>query len=244
MIHGWYWSSSLIAFITCGQCISSVPFFFLFMVFMKLLKIPSRGKALPFPGSVEVTILCKKCITCNPSELSEHLSKFPWLLIKLCFSSSHISYDVSSCRCDRSYALPEAKRCAVAQETLAVWCSLASKLGEWALKAELEDLCFAVLNVSRLYLFASAISFILDLAVFPLRAYICHWLSIVICSTMSCFEVGYPAPTGWILAGSISKEKCVDCVSRCDGRVVYTEWVRLGIESSPTYEETQLCIWV
>lgn len=43
------------------------------------------------------------------------------------------------------YALPEAKASAVAQETLAVWCSLASKLGEWAVKAELEDLCFAVL---------------------------------------------------------------------------------------------------
>lgn len=40
----------------------------------------------------------------------------------------------------------------MAQETLAVWCSLASKLGEWAVKAELEDLCFAVLHVSALYL--------------------------------------------------------------------------------------------
>jgi (p)ppGpp synthase/HD superfamily hydrolase len=39
----------------------------------------------------------------------------------------------------------------VAHETLSVWCSLASKLGEWALKAELEDLCFAVLNVSIHY---------------------------------------------------------------------------------------------
>ncbi|KAL6008244.1 hypothetical protein ACLOJK_033750 [Asimina triloba] len=35
---------------------------------------------------------------------------------------------------------------AVAQETLAVWCSLASRLGVWALKSELEDLCFAVLQ--------------------------------------------------------------------------------------------------
>lgn len=44
------------------------------------------------------------------------------------------------------HALPHTKACAVAHETLSVWCSLASKLGEWALKAELEDLCFAVLN--------------------------------------------------------------------------------------------------
>lgn len=44
------------------------------------------------------------------------------------------------------YALPLPKAQAVAQETLAVWCSLASRLGMWALKAELEDLCFAVLQ--------------------------------------------------------------------------------------------------
>ncbi|CAK9855092.1 unnamed protein product, partial [Sphagnum jensenii] len=44
------------------------------------------------------------------------------------------------------YALPSSKACAVAQETLAVWCSLASRLGVWAVKAELEDLCFAVLQ--------------------------------------------------------------------------------------------------
>ncbi|KAG9454396.1 hypothetical protein H6P81_007300 [Aristolochia fimbriata] len=44
------------------------------------------------------------------------------------------------------YALPSAKAQAVALETLAVWCSLASRLGVWALKAELEDLCFAVLQ--------------------------------------------------------------------------------------------------
>ncbi|KAJ1702833.1 hypothetical protein LUZ63_002612 [Rhynchospora breviuscula] len=44
------------------------------------------------------------------------------------------------------YALPMLKAQAVAQETLAVWCSLASRLGVWALKAELEDLCFAVLK--------------------------------------------------------------------------------------------------
>lgn len=45
------------------------------------------------------------------------------------------------------YALRVPKAEAVAQETLAVWCSLASRLGVWALKAELEDLCFAVLQV-------------------------------------------------------------------------------------------------
>ncbi|XWS42894.1 hypothetical protein CRYUN_Cryun16bG0053500 [Craigia yunnanensis] len=44
------------------------------------------------------------------------------------------------------YALPLVKAQAVAQETLLVWCSLASRLGLWALKAELEDLCFAVLQ--------------------------------------------------------------------------------------------------
>ncbi|XP_047325364.1 uncharacterized protein LOC124929130 [Impatiens glandulifera] len=44
------------------------------------------------------------------------------------------------------YALPPSKAQAVAQETLAVWCSLASRLGLWALKAEMEDLCFAVLQ--------------------------------------------------------------------------------------------------
>ncbi|OVA12056.1 HD/PDEase domain [Macleaya cordata] len=44
------------------------------------------------------------------------------------------------------HALSSRKAQAVAQETLAVWCSLASRLGVWALKAELEDLCFAVLQ--------------------------------------------------------------------------------------------------
>ncbi|KAK1305503.1 hypothetical protein QJS10_CPA10g01369 [Acorus calamus] len=44
------------------------------------------------------------------------------------------------------YALSPLKAQAVAQETLAVWCSLASRLGVWALKAELEDLCFAMLQ--------------------------------------------------------------------------------------------------
>ncbi|PSS32921.1 GTP diphosphokinase RSH3 precursor [Actinidia chinensis var. chinensis] len=44
------------------------------------------------------------------------------------------------------YALPSAKAHAVAQETLVIWCSIASRLGLWPLKAELEDLCFAVLE--------------------------------------------------------------------------------------------------
>jgi len=46
-----------------------------------------------------------------------------------------------------SHALPLQKAQAVAEETLIIWCSLASRLGLWALKAELEDLCFAVLQV-------------------------------------------------------------------------------------------------
>ncbi|XP_022634541.1 putative GTP diphosphokinase RSH1, chloroplastic isoform X2 [Vigna radiata var. radiata] len=44
------------------------------------------------------------------------------------------------------HALPLQKAQAVAEETLIIWCSLASRLGLWALKAELEDLCFAVLQ--------------------------------------------------------------------------------------------------
>ncbi|KAM0935351.1 putative guanosine-3',5'-bis(diphosphate) 3'-diphosphatase [Dioscorea sansibarensis] len=44
------------------------------------------------------------------------------------------------------YALSLPKAHAVAQETLSIWCSLASRLGVWALKAEMEDLCFAVLQ--------------------------------------------------------------------------------------------------
>lgn len=52
-----------------------------------------------------------------------------------------------------SYALPLPKAQAVAQETLVIWCSLASRLGLWALKAELEDLCFAVLQVCLCYHF-------------------------------------------------------------------------------------------
>ncbi|KAM4076880.1 hypothetical protein ACJW30_12G098100 [Castanea mollissima] len=44
------------------------------------------------------------------------------------------------------YVLPLPKAQAVAKETLVIWCSLASRLGLWALKAEMEDLCFAVLE--------------------------------------------------------------------------------------------------
>ena len=44
------------------------------------------------------------------------------------------------------YVLEPEKARAVASETLAVWCSLAARLGMWAIKAELEDLCFALLK--------------------------------------------------------------------------------------------------
>lgn len=44
------------------------------------------------------------------------------------------------------YALPAVKQRAVADETRRVWCSLAERLGMFALKSELEDLCFAVLQ--------------------------------------------------------------------------------------------------
>jgi len=38
------------------------------------------------------------------------------------------------------------KAIVIANETLQVWCSLAEKLGMWAIKSELEDLCFAVMD--------------------------------------------------------------------------------------------------
>ena len=44
------------------------------------------------------------------------------------------------------YALPAEKQKAVAEETRRVWSSLAERLGMFALKSELEDLCFAVLQ--------------------------------------------------------------------------------------------------
>jgi len=44
------------------------------------------------------------------------------------------------------YALGAEKRQAVADETRRVWCSLAERLGMFAVKSELEDLCFAVLQ--------------------------------------------------------------------------------------------------
>jgi len=40
----------------------------------------------------------------------------------------------------------ENKAIDIANETLKVWCSLAEKLGMWAIKSELEDLCFAILQ--------------------------------------------------------------------------------------------------
>lgn len=44
------------------------------------------------------------------------------------------------------YVLQPLKRAALAKETLNVWCPLAERLGLFPLKAELEDLCFAVLH--------------------------------------------------------------------------------------------------
>ena len=44
------------------------------------------------------------------------------------------------------YVLGPEKRRAVAEETQRVWCSLAERLGMFAVKSELEDLCFAVLQ--------------------------------------------------------------------------------------------------
>jgi ppGpp synthetase/RelA/SpoT-type nucleotidyltranferase len=44
------------------------------------------------------------------------------------------------------YALGPEKQRAVASETRRVWCSLAERLGMFALRGELEDLCFAVLQ--------------------------------------------------------------------------------------------------
>ena len=46
------------------------------------------------------------------------------------------------------YALAPDKQRAVAEETQRVWCSLAERLGMFAIKSELEDLCFAVLQPS------------------------------------------------------------------------------------------------
>jgi hypothetical protein len=44
------------------------------------------------------------------------------------------------------HSLPRDKQAAVAEETLHVWCSMAGYLGWHTLKAEMEDLCFAVLE--------------------------------------------------------------------------------------------------
>jgi ppGpp synthetase/RelA/SpoT-type nucleotidyltranferase len=46
------------------------------------------------------------------------------------------------------YALAPDKQEAVATETRRIWCSLAERLGMFAIKSELEDLCFAVLEPS------------------------------------------------------------------------------------------------
>ncbi|WIA39982.1 hypothetical protein OEZ86_013411 [Tetradesmus obliquus] len=46
------------------------------------------------------------------------------------------------------YALAPAKQQAVAEETLAVWCSMAGSLGWHGLKSEMEDLCFAVTDTA------------------------------------------------------------------------------------------------
>lgn len=43
----------------------------------------------------------------------------------------------------------------MAQETLVIWCPLASRLGLWAMKAELEDLCFAVIQVFMYWIFCA-----------------------------------------------------------------------------------------
>ena len=70
------------------------------------------------------------------------------------------------------YALPLPKAQAVAKETLVVWCSLASRLGLWALKAELEDLCFAVLQVAYISLVVTI--FLVLLASFSFNCYVLY----------------------------------------------------------------------
>ena len=47
------------------------------------------------------------------------------------------------------WALSDVKQRALAEETLAVWCNLASRLGLASVKAELEDLAFCVLNPAK-----------------------------------------------------------------------------------------------
>lgn len=85
-----------------------------------------------------------------------------------------------------SYILPLPKAQAVAKETLVIWCSLASRLGLWALKAELEDLCFAVLQVCS-YSFCLSwiiVSFVLKCSC-PYYL-VCSFDSLIVCLTLSC----------------------------------------------------------
>ena len=64
-----------------------------------------------------------------------------------CIKCTHIALELTGISMGYRYVLPPAKSLAVAQETLGVWCSLASRLGVWGVKSELEDLCFAVIQV-------------------------------------------------------------------------------------------------
>nr|GEW20757.1 reverse transcriptase domain-containing protein [Tanacetum cinerariifolium] len=72
---------------------------------------------------------------------------------------------------NKSYALPSSKANAIVQGTLVIWCSLASRLGLWALKSELAlqvlikmrpiHMCFHKLNVAR-YVFGVFVQVGLD----------------------------------------------------------------------------------
>jgi GTP pyrophosphokinase len=55
-------------------------------------------------------------------------------------------------------ALPPASQSRMAAETLAVFAPLASRLGVWAIKAELEDLCFAALHPVQAALLGDALN--------------------------------------------------------------------------------------
>lgn len=139
MIHGWCLSSCLIVFTTWEPCNqqpqNSTPLFILsssyqFLVVSCGLIVFSLWKLYSF------------LIKCN--QVSQ------WY-ISPCYVCS-VQVDIIMMLYFCSYALPLIKAKAVAQETLLIWCFLASRLGLWALKAELEDLCFAVLQVCFQYL--------------------------------------------------------------------------------------------